>query len=295
MERCVESGGCPLHYDVVGSGPPLLLIQGVGVAGGGWAPQVEALADRYTCISYDNRGLGRSVPRGEPVSVERMAEDARAILDAERIDAAHVVGHSLGGPVAIALALAARDRVRSLALLCSFAGSRTAAPPTPRMIWLGSRTRIGTRRMRRRGFLALVSAPGSIPRGELDTQAVRLAGLFGHDLADQPPVAAEQLRALRRYDATERLGQLGGIPTLVVNAAHDPIAPPAAGRALSRAIPGARYVEIAEASHGLPITHAGQTNRLLEEHLGIASLAAVSDRRESRPGKLQQAGTRSQA
>jgi len=284
MEKHVEHAGCPLHYDVAGSGPALLLIQGVGVAGSGWSPQVEAFAGRFTCISYDNRGLGRSVPRGAPVSVERMAEDARAILDAERIDAAHVVGHSLGGPVAIALALAARDRVRSLALLCTFTGSRTAAPPTPRMIWLGSRTRFGTRGMRRRGFLALVSAPGSIPRGQLDVQADRLAALFGHDLADQPPVAAEQLRALRRYDATERLDELDGIPTLLVNAAHDPIAPPAAGRALAAAIPGARYVEIADASHGLPITHAEQTNRLLEQHLAAAAPGRNRPGLDSRPG-----------
>ncbi len=53
----------------------------------------------------------------------------------------------------------------------------------------------------------------------------------------------------------------------MANAAHDPIAPPRVGRALATGIPGARYVEFAAASHGLPITHPAETNALLREHL----------------------------
>ena len=64
------------------------------------------------------------------------------------------------------------------------------------------------------------------------------------------------------------LSELEGLPTLVLTGAHDPIAPPSAGSALAAAIPGARYVEVADASHTLPITHEDLTNRLLREHLG---------------------------
>jgi pimeloyl-ACP methyl ester carboxylesterase len=63
-----------------------------------------------------------------------------------------------------------------------------------------------------------------------------------------------------------RLGELAGLPTLVVSAAYDPIAPPSAGRALRDGISGARYVEVSDSSHGLPITHADTVNQLLEEH-----------------------------
>jgi 3-oxoadipate enol-lactonase len=80
---------------------------------------------------------------------------------------------------------------------------------------------------------------------------------------------------MRAADASPRLGGLAGVPTLVVSAAHDPIAPPGVGRALSAAIPGARYVEAPDASHGLPITHAGWVNRLLEEHLSAAGLSPL--------------------
>ena len=148
--------GCALSYEVRGAGEAVLFLQGVGVHGDGWRPQVDEFRARRRCITVDNRGIGRSVPAGGPVTVERMALDALAVLDAESIDVAHVVGHSLGGLVALQLALTARNRVASLALLCTFADGRAAAPPTPRMIWLGARSRIGTRSARRRAFLGLV-------------------------------------------------------------------------------------------------------------------------------------------
>lgn len=267
-QRTIDHRGCRIAYDVQGQGPPVLLIQGVGVHGDGWRPQVAALAERYTCLSFDNRGMGRSQPAGAPISVEQMAEDSKALLDAAGWEAAHVVGHSLGGLVSLHLALSAPERVRSLSLLCTFSGGPHAAPLTPRMIWLGLRSRVGTRRMRRRGFLQIVMPPQAFAAADPERLAEDLAPLFGHDIAEQPPIVSPQLAALRAYDATPRLGELAGVPTLVVSAVHDPIAPPRSGRVLAGGIPGARYVEIPDASHGVPILSAGRINALLLDHLG---------------------------
>ena len=263
----VAREGCYLHYTVRGHGPPVLFIQGVGVQGDGWLPQIEELSADFTCISFDNRGMGRSQPVEAIITVDRMANDAAAILDAERIRSAHVIGHSLGGLIALQMALSHRERVKSLALLCSFGGGKTAAPLTWRLLWLGLRTRVGTRRMRRRAFLKLVMPPGAIT--DTDGMAEHLSQLFGHDIADQPPIASRQLAALRKTDLSPWLSELDGLPTLVVAGAHDPIAPPSAGSALAAAIAGARHVEVPDASHTLPITHADLTNRLLREHLGM--------------------------
>ena len=218
--------------------------------GEGWRPQVESLAARYTCVTFDNRGMGRSVPAGVAITVPQMADDARAVLDGLGMDSAHVTGHSLGGLVALQLALDARPRVRSLSLLCTFASGTAAAPLTPRMIWLGLRSRVGTRTMRRRGFLAIIMPPGE--PADPETRAAELAALFGHDLGDQLPIVDVQLKAMRGSDLTSRLPQLAGLSTLVMSAAHDPIAPPSVGQVLAAGIPGARYVEAADASHGLP-------------------------------------------
>jgi pimeloyl-ACP methyl ester carboxylesterase len=266
MPRVIDRLACKVAYDVRGAGPPVLFIQGVGVHGDGWLPQVNELSDRYACASFDNRGIGQSQPATDRLTVEGMADDARAVLDALGWPRAHVVGHSLGGLIALHLALAARDRVQSLALLCTFSGGPHAAPLTPRMVWLGARTRLGTRRMRRHAFLRLVMPKAALAGRDLDALAAELVPLFGHDLADQAPVTGYQLRAMRSYDATPRLRELAGLPTLVVSAAHDPIAPPRAGRVIADGIPGARFVEYADASHGLPIQFPGRVNALLREH-----------------------------
>ena len=265
LSKTVESHGCRLAYDVRGDGPAVLLIQGVGVHGDGWTPQTDALANRFRCITFDNRGMGRSQPSGA-VTVEQMADDARAILDAEKVESAHVVGHSLGGLVALRLALEARPRVRSLTLMCTFADGKAAAPLTLRMMWLGVRTRLGTRRMRRCGFLRLVTPAGALIGADLDAMAARLAPLFGHDLGDQPPIVSAQLAAMRKYTAAPRLGELVGLPTLVMSGAHDPISPPRVSEALAAGVPGARHLAFADASHGLPIQHADRVNALLAEH-----------------------------
>jgi pimeloyl-ACP methyl ester carboxylesterase len=75
---------------------------------------------------------------------------------------------------------------------------------------------------------------------------------------------------MRAFDATARLGELAGIPALVVGAAHDPIAPPRLGRSLAAGIPGARYVELADASHGVTLQSPDRVHALLEEHFAGA-------------------------
>ncbi len=269
-----ERGGVALGYTVCGAGPAVLLIQGVGLAGAGWGPQVEGLCDGYRLVAVDNRGIDGAVLPG-PLTIEDMAADALAIMDElrarERIDKFHLVGHSMGGVIAQALALAAPARVQSLAFLCTFAQGRQATALTPGMLVTGLRTRIGTRRMRRDAFLELVMPAHLLAGADRAQLAEQLRPLFGRDLADAHPMAMKQLRAMSRYDASARLATLARIPTLVVSASEDRIARPAYGRALAAAIPGSRYLELPRAAHGVPIHDAPQINRLLRTHLDAAT------------------------
>ncbi len=266
-----ESQGCRFHSVVVGRGTPVVFIQGTGVHGAGWAPQTTELQDEFACLVFDHRGIGQSQPVGVRVTVPQLAQDTLALMDHHGWERAHLVGHSLGGLVALEVALAARDRVHSLALLCTFARGRDATRLTPGMLWTGLRTRIGTRAQRRRAFLDLVLPASARDAARAEAQAAELAPLFGHDLADQPPIVMAQLRAMTACDATPRLGQLTGIPTLVVSAAEDRIAPPALGRAIADGIPGAQYHECPDAAHGLPIHRAPEVNALLRTHLRRAA------------------------
>ena len=259
--------GCTFSYFTRGEGPPVLFVQGTGVAGDGWLPQIDALAAHHHCAAFDNRGFGASLPMSEPLTLELMADDALAVMDALGWESAHVVGHSLGGLIALFAANRAPERVRSLSLLCTFANGAIPTRLTWPMLKTGMRTRIGTRRMRRHAFLELTLAPHELLNADRDALADRLGALFGHDLADSPPIVMKQLSAMSKADATPFLNSLASIPTFVLAAEHDRIAPLEAGRALARGIPGARLFELAGAAHGGVITRADEVNALLREHL----------------------------
>lgn len=267
LEKTLTAGGVDLAYQLAGRGPAVICIQGVGVIGHGWSPQAEVLARRYQVITFDNRGIGRSGAGAPPLTIEAMASDVLAILDAEHVERAHVIGHSLGGLVAQHVALTAPRRVRSLALLCTFADGAAPGKLSFRMAALGLRTRVGTRAMRRNGMMRLIMPSEYLRHVDRAALAERLQKLFGRDLADQPPIVSAQLSAMAKYSALTRLGEIQGIPTLVASGAHDPIAPPHLGRAIAAGIPRSRLVEFPEASHALPIQLPDEVNAMLLEHL----------------------------
>ncbi len=271
LTRRIERPGCHIAYEVSGDGAPVVFIQGAGVHGAGWEPQIRELSTRYRCLFFDNRGIGQSQPNHERLTIAQMAEDTAALMDAEGWDSAHIVGHSMGGLIALHLALTRRARVRSLALLCTFADGRIPTRPTGRMIWIGLRSRLGTRNQRRNAFPEMVMPKSILEKSDRSKLAHDLGRLFGHDLADQSPVIMQQLSAMRNYDATPRLGELSGLPTLVVSASEDLIAPAWAGRKLAQGIPGAKFIEIPDAAHAVPIHSPDRINRLLMDHLGLTS------------------------
>jgi pimeloyl-ACP methyl ester carboxylesterase len=271
----ITAGGSDICCERRGDGPVVLMIQGVGVIGNGWRPQVDVLSSRFTTITFDNRGVGGTVRGADPLTIERMAADAIALIDALRIDRFHVIGHSMGGVVAQEVALTATPRIKSLSLLCTFANGRDATRLSLPGMLKAIRSRVGTRAMRRRGMLRLIMPDDYLRASDTGTLAADLEALFGHDLGDQPPVAMAQLRATSRYNLAHRLSALASIPSLVVSGRHDPIAPPRTGRALASALGTARYVELEEASHALPIQCAAEVNALLIDHLVNAERAAL--------------------
>ena len=117
----------------------------------------------------------------------------------------------MGGVIAQAVALAAPRRVLSLAFLCTFARGRDGSKVTLPLLATALRMRIGTRAMRRNAFLSLIMPDRylrGIDRAEL---AGQLHPLFGHDLAEQPPIVMKQLSAMSKYDAGARLGRTGAL------------------------------------------------------------------------------------
>src|SRR5689334_6518850 len=101
----LQCNGVELRVEVIGAGPPLLLIMGLGASLETWVAQREAFAARFRVILFDNRGAGESESPPPPWSVPDMAADAVGVLDALGIERAHVLGVSMGGMIAQEMAI----------------------------------------------------------------------------------------------------------------------------------------------------------------------------------------------
>jgi aminoacrylate hydrolase len=112
-----------LYYETHGdaSAPPLILSSGLGGSAGYWTPNIAELAKRFHVVAYDHRGTGRSDRALRDAGVEAMAQDVLALMDALGIENADVIGHALGGHVALELARVAAERVGRLAVINGWA------------------------------------------------------------------------------------------------------------------------------------------------------------------------------
>jgi pimeloyl-ACP methyl ester carboxylesterase len=238
-----EVGGTKLYWEAGGEGEPLLLIQGLGFSGAMWYRLLPALEAEYRVIRYDARGIGRSdVPDG-PYSIDLMASDAVAVLDAAGAEVAHVFGCSLGGIVAQEVALSHGDRVRSLILCCTHpAGPEAIWPGENVMEMLRNRTQMAPEDAIR-ASIEVGYAP-TTPRQRIDEDIAKRM-----ELPTSNEGYTNQLMAGLGYPGTMgRLPQLAK-PTLVITGDADQMVPPANSDNMAAAIPGARKVVVPGAGH----------------------------------------------
>jgi pimeloyl-ACP methyl ester carboxylesterase len=250
--------------------PALLLIAANSWSMDWWEDELceRIVARRRRVVRYDNRDTGRSIsyPPGAPgYGGGTLIADAIGVLDALQIERAHPVGLSSGGGIAQALALEHRDRVASLTLISTSpidptVGELPGMEPRLRnaisteiaeVDWADREAVIDNIVERNRPY----AGPGTFDKARLRTIAGRAfdrsndieASLTNHDLLEPGG------------PANTRLTKLKGLPTLVVHGSADPLFPPAHGRALAAAIPGARLIELDGVGHQLPPPHTWDT------------------------------------
>ena len=240
-----RNGDVRLAYDVRGAGDPLLLVHGLGYARWGWEPVVEAFAERFLVVSFDNRGIGNSdAPRG-PYSARVMAEDAVCVLDAAGIERTHVVGTSLGGMIAQELVLGWPERVDRLVLACTTPGGPRAFPMPAPTIRLMAKAPFMSRDVALRRFVENALADDTVAR------RLELVGrIVAHRFASPPDPAAWQAQAAAgmSFDAFDRLGEIRA-PTLVVTGTADIVVDPRNSQLLAERIPDARLELVEGTGH----------------------------------------------
>lgn len=216
-----------------GDGPPLVLIHGLGYARWGWEPVVEPLAEDFSVLLFDNRGIGESDAPPGPYTAAELAGDALGVLDAAGVERAHVLGTSLGGMVAQELALAAPERVDRLVLACTTSGGPNAAPMPQRTVQLFAEGPTLPPGVALRRFVENALAPGA-------DEAI-VDRILEHRLATAQPFPAWQAQAAAgmTFDAAGRVAAIAA-PTLVLHGTDDVVVDPANAELLASLIPGAQ-------------------------------------------------------
>jgi 3-oxoadipate enol-lactonase len=239
-----------LYVEELGSGPPLLLVQGLGYAVWAWRNQLAPLATRHRVIAFDNRGAGRSDKPPGPYSIDELAADAARVLDERSLAGAGVVGLSLGGFVAQTLALSRPDLVGRLVLVATSPGGPGSFPqPTETSdAWADARDLPPEE-------FARATMPYSFAPGWTDAHPAVYESLLADRLEfPTPPEAwAAQYAAcvefLGRATAVEQIAA----ETLVIHGTLDRVVDPRNGELLARRIPNARLLMIPGCGHLVPL------------------------------------------
>ncbi len=260
-----------LHYaDPNPSGNPVvLLLHGLGATSDSWAAQVPVLVEAgYRVIAPDARGFGRSTYRGH-TSVPAMAADMAELLRRLEISSAHVVGISMGGTLALQLALDHSTYVQSLLLANTFAKLR----PDALSGWLYFALRLLLVHTLGLEAQARAVVRRIFPR---ENQDHLREALVEQIMQADPRGYRATMRALTRFNIEGRLAEIG-VPTLVITGEKDTTVQPKNQRALAALIPGARQMVIPEAGHAVIVDQPQVFNRellkILEDESRVASPA----------------------
>ncbi len=266
------ANGISIEYDTFGdaSNPSILLVMGFASQMTMWAPEFcEQLAARgFQVIRFDNRDIGLSTKLDDapPPDLGKafagdfssasytlwdMADDAMGLLDHLGIAKAHIVGASMGGMIAQAIAIKHPVRVLSLTSIMSTTGDPNVGQPTPEaMAALMSPPATNRQEAIERGQATwkIIGSPAYPTPPEV--VAERIGSDF--DRAYHPPGVARQLLAiLATGDRTEALRKLD-VPTLVIHGENDPLVTVSGGKATAEAIPGAKLLTFPGAAHDFP-------------------------------------------
>ncbi len=254
-------GNTPFYYEVSGSGDPVLFVAGLASDSLSWQGIVRDMARRFTVITFDHRGVGRTPLSGAEISISGMADDCIGLMNHLGAPSAGLVGHSMGGFVALDLAARYPRAVDKLVL----AGTSMANSKRNKALlsdWsLGLETGMDPELWFRNIFYWVFS-----PEFFEDEDMVR--ELIRFELAYPYPIDKvafkKQVEAIIGFDRTEHAPRVAS-ETLVIAGENDLLITPGESRALAEAIPRARFHLMKKAAHSMYVENPrGFTDCLLD-------------------------------
>ncbi|MGD0255258.1 MAG: alpha/beta hydrolase [Acidimicrobiales bacterium] len=267
-----EDGG-RIHVVEGGTGPVVMLLHGFLLDSSIWAHQFRDLAHRHRVIAIDHRGHGKSLPGVGALGVRRLAADLAAVLEELDLSKVLLVGHSMGGMVALQLVEDSREtirrRVTGMVLASTLAGpffqmpgwvglARVAAPASARAALFASR--LGVPSVLSQDLRYWVSRFGF----GSDARPAQVRFVEALHTATSSRTLAGLLPSLALFDLFASLGSIEE-PVLVVVGSHDRLTPPRAARRMVGALPHAQLAELARCGHMPMIERPHEFSRLLDE------------------------------
>ena len=252
----VESDGARLYYeDSGGDGPVVAFSHGILMDHEMFAPQVDALKDRYRCVTWDERFQGLT-EGDDPCTYWDSAKDLLAILDAIGAETAVLAGMSQGGFLSLRAALTAPEKVTGLFLIDTQAGAEEPEVGEMYRNWAQIWAEQGPQDHLIDASVALIISPAPAEKWTAKWRA-------------WPPERAPRMidTLLSREDITDRLGEIT-CPAVVVHGTADPSIPMDKAEALCAGLPGCKEViPIEGGGHASNLSHPGEVNEALEKFL----------------------------
>jgi pimeloyl-ACP methyl ester carboxylesterase len=268
-----RNGDVSLYFETFGAddAPTLLLVNGLGSQCINFKDEFVArfAARGFRVVRFDNRDVGLSshLKGGPKYTVDDMADDGFAVLDAVGARAAHIAGWSMGGMIVQAMAIRRPQRVLSMTSVMSAPGA-IPGERDPDVIAAFTAPPATTRDEAAERHLAGLRAWGS--PASYDVERITADAQAAYDRCWDPEGRARQAMAIGASPSRiEALGSLK-VPTLVVHGDADRLVPPAAGRATADAIPGARLEIVEGMGHDYPPEHWDRMVDLITAHASTA-------------------------
>jgi len=271
MPYAIASDGTRLYYEQLGSGEPLLLINGQGGDHHGWDPVRAEFADRYRVIVFDHRGTGQSdKPEEPPYTTRGFAQDTIAILDVLGLERAHAYGISMGGRICQWLGIDYPDRLGSLVLGCTTPGNAHGVRRSPE-VDARMTNRPADPEAAMAFFIEMMVTPSWAAAHLEFVSAVREQ--YAHPI----PAYAQRLHYLASegHDTWDLLPRIK-TPTLVIHGSDDPLNPTANAPLLAERIPGAELHIVRGGRHGYFIEFSDEASRVVKDFLARHPLAVTA-------------------
>jgi pimeloyl-ACP methyl ester carboxylesterase len=243
-------GDLDVYYEERGSGPPLVLVHGLGGSTETWQEVAGPLAERFRVVSYDLRGLGRSSTPAPSCSFSQLVGDLHGLVEGLSLQPVALVGHSLGGAVALGYAARCPDRVASVVAV-----SAPSSTPSPQGAHLAERARLARAAGMRTiaGLHVRTALPPAFTAARADAVAAYRRVIEGGD----PVGYAALCGVIATLDLSAELGGVRA-PVLLVHGELDQIVPLADARETASRIAGARLVMLAGCGHVVPFERPGE-------------------------------------